>query len=124
MIWRLHLKKCLTLGLTLRKFRLRPQTQTVACPLRPALPIDSPENEAESQLVGVEGFEPPTLNPQSSRSTRLSYTPTMLRPLLSREARAIRMLTDHRQMRLRIRAIHAARANEAIGRFALSLFGI
>ena len=29
----------------------------------------------ERQLVGAEGFEPPTSSSQSWRSTRLSYTP-------------------------------------------------
>lgn len=31
----------------------------------------------ERQLVGAEGFEPPTSSSQSWRSTRLSYTPNL-----------------------------------------------
>lgn len=31
----------------------------------------------ERQLVGAEGFEPPTSSSQSWRSTRLSYTPKL-----------------------------------------------
>src|ERR1700743_227552 len=34
----------------------------------------------ERQLVGAEGFEPPTSSSQSWRSTRLSYTPKLKAP--------------------------------------------
>jgi hypothetical protein len=35
---------------------------------------------ANERMVGVEGFEPPTLNSQSSGSTKLSYTPKRAHP--------------------------------------------
>ena len=45
---------------------------------RGALPrrtASQPRGQVRDHLVGVEGFEPPTSNSQSSRSTNLSYTP-------------------------------------------------
>jgi hypothetical protein len=42
-----------------------------------------PRGQVRDHLVGVEGFEPPTSNSQSSRSTNLSYTPR--RRILTRD---------------------------------------
>ncbi len=53
---------------------------------RGALPrrtASQPRGQVRDHLVGVEGFEPPTSNSQSSRSTNLSYTPR--RRILTRD---------------------------------------
>src|ERR1700755_460451 len=65
----------------------------------------------ERQLVGAEGFEPPTSSSQSWRSTRLSYTPKLQAPSRydwgeafkcygSKPSPSIRMNTPHFPLQL------------------------
>ena len=67
----------------------------------PQNPVFTPPLARQRQLVGVEGFEPPTSSSQSWRATRLRYTPTTNR-LVSH-----RMLRPHTKPGQRIHKLKA-----------------